>query len=185
MRPAAKRLSVVLISLALYTAAAIVFFALIIPAYREIQQLRGENKSLDTALANEKQAIEAASRQLSQSQSLGDLQNNLSLALPLEEDVPGIVNQLQGIAFGSGITIDSLSISQLSVKASKNEVVEPVGTLQVALRLRGNYEAMKTYLASLESNIRVIDVDSLAVGGGASKDSSLSYNLVVNTYYQR
>ncbi len=185
MSGAAKRLIGILISLTLFIGAIIIFSSLLIPVYREIQELRGEKISLENLLKAEEQSVVTASRLLAESRDFASLKDSLSLVLPLDENIPGLINQLQGIAKISGVAIESLALEQLPLKPAVKESVEPLGTIRVSLRLRGSYESVKLYLQFLETNIRIIDVNSLSVIGGAAKEPVLNYSLVVDTYYQR
>ena len=53
----------------------------------------------------------------------------------------------------------------------------------MSLTLSGNYSEIKSYLGSLETNVRVMDVKRLSLNGG-TEGETLSYDIVVNAYYQ-
>ncbi|HEY4498383.1 MAG TPA: type 4a pilus biogenesis protein PilO [Candidatus Paceibacterota bacterium] len=181
-----KRFLGVILTLAFFVGAVSFYSSLVVPSYREVQELRAERRSLARLVEEERSIVESVNRLLGQYQSISDFQRSLSLVLPTEEEVPGIINQLQGIARTSGVAIDSLELDALPIEPVKSSsVIEPIGKLRVDLRLRGNYSAIKSYLAALATNIRIMDVDSLRVEGGGTNDNVLNYTLTVNTYYQR
>lgn len=185
MRPATKRLLSVLVSLALLIGAIVFFSSAVIPAYKDIQQLRGEKKSLEAVVGEEEQLVATAGRLLSESRNAAELRQSLSAVLPREEAVPGMINQVQGIAAATGVTVEGINIETLPLDYSTvSSSVEPVGSFKVTVRLVGSYEALKTYVQSLETNVRIIDVDSVAISGGGAR-TPLKVDLVLRTYYQR
>lgn len=172
------------LGLFLIVMAGVVFFSLTIPKAREIQVLRGERDALEEIVAGERATVEAATELLVQYQSIANLQENLALALPTEERIPDILNQLQGIAKASGVLIESVDLQILPIRSkNQNAVIEPVGTIEARLTARGTYESIKLYVDSIGTNIRVMDVDTLRVEGGTEGDV-LTYDIVVKSYYQ-
>jgi len=169
----------------LLVAGAILFFTFTLPAFTEIRELRGEREALISVRDAGLQTSRTVDRLLAEFSSVSSIQRNISLALPAEEEVPGVINQLQGIAKLSGVVIESLDIELLPIRpVVEGELIEPVGKLRITIGLLGNYEGIKSYLSLVETNIRVIDVSSIRVDGG-TESSVLKYNIVVDTYYQR
>lgn len=185
MRPATKRLLSVLVSLAFFVGAIVLFSSLVVPEYRVIQQLRGERNSLAAVVKEEEDLVKTASRLLNEYQNSRDIRSNLSLILPIKEVNSGIVNQVQGIAKMTGVAVEGINteIAPIELQGT-SPVVEPVGTLKMIVRLKGSYEGLKSYVQSLETNVRIIDVDSLVIGGGGTREL-LQANLTIRTYYQR
>jgi len=184
MNPALKRLIGVTISLTFFLGAIVMFSAFIVPTSYEIQELRGEKIALDTLLKEESARIDAVRRLFQEYGSVSTLQSTLGKALPTEEGVPSIINQLQGIAKVSGVTVDSLNISLPAIRAgSKDDVIRPIGEVQITFTLQGDYESIKSYLDAIETNVRIMDVEKLGIQGGTEGDT-LTYNIVVNAYYQ-
>ncbi len=185
MRPATKRLFSILASSGLLIGTIIFFSSAVMPEYKNIQQLRGEKKSLDAVVGEEDRLINTASQLLNEYQNAANLRDNLSLVLPREEALPGMINQIQGIARSTGVTIEGINVENLPLTHSeKSSIVEPVGSFKATVRIRGSYEASRSYVQSLETNVRIIDVDSFAVSGGGGA-GPLTTNLVLRTYYQR
>ncbi|MBI2010649.1 MAG: type 4a pilus biogenesis protein PilO [Candidatus Colwellbacteria bacterium] len=186
MTAANKRLLSVLLTLGFFIGAVALYSSLVVPAYKEVSELRAERQSMIQLVEEERAVVEAINRLLSQYQSISDFQRGLSLVLPVTEDVPGIVNQLQGIAKTNGVAMDSLNLEVLALEPVKGgNVADPLGQLRVDLTLRGDYTAIKAYLAALATNIRIMDVGSLKITGGGTSNNVLNYNLTVETYYQR
>ena len=184
MNPALKRLIGVSLSLTFFLGAIVMFFALVVPTSSEIQELRGERNALSGLLEGESSRIEAVRKLFEEYGSVTTLQNTLARALPANEDVPSVINQIQGIAKASGITINSINISLPAIKAVKDEtVIRPLGEVQITVTLSGDYNAIKTYLRAIETNVRIMDVKRLDLQGG-TESGPLTYNIVVNAYYQ-
>lgn len=180
-----KRSYVVLASIMFLLGASVVFFSMILPTADKIQQLRGQRRGLQEVLQEERASVAAIENLMEQYVSIPDLQESLSLSLPTEEEVPNIVNQLQGMAKLSGVSIDSVSLQRRPIEPSRSgDLLTPVGILEITMNVRSPYESLKLYLEDIETNIRIMDVQSVRVEGGAGQDI-LSYSIVVHTYYQR
>ena len=185
MKPATKRLGAILVSLVFLVGAVTLFTSLVLPAYRIVQELRGEKNALAAVVKEEEQLVKTAGRLLNEYQNARDIRDTLSLVLPTEEATSGIINQVQGIAKTTGVVGEGINVEAEPLEfQGTGSVVEPVGTLKVSVRLRGGYEGLRSYIQSIETNVRIIDVDSFVVGGGGTKDP-LSATLVIRTYYQR
>lgn len=186
MKPSTYRLLSILGSVFLLIAAVIVYSNLVRPAYDEIQKLRDKREANIKLLQEQQGAIEAVSRLLNEYQSLTEIQENISMALPNEEEVPSIINQLQGLAKISSLGVESLSLQYPPLKpSSADSLIKPLGTVRATVRLNGDYKNLRPFLEDLETNIRLMDIYSLSVeGGGIRGKTNLIYNIVLDTYYQ-
>lgn len=185
MKSSTKRLLVILGSFALMVASIYVYFSMILPAYDRIQQLRGERLSKQTLLNTQRSAEQAVNELITQFENLRTFQEIVSLSLPRDADIPVILNQIQGTARLSRVNLQSLSFQYLPLEETRNQLVQPIGVVRVSMVLLGNYEGIKEYISSLETNIRIMDLNSLKIDGGAKLTSDiLTYNLVVDVYYQ-
>ena len=185
MKPAAQRLIGILSSLALVVASLFVYSSLLIPKYKDIQNLRGERVALGGLLSEEEQAIEAVKKLVRQYSSIADLRDSLAVTLPGEEGTASIVNQFQGIASSNGILMSSLSIKPLAIQPARFEdIVRPVGALRISMNLIGNYESLKEYLKAIETNVRIMDVQSIQIDNAGLNSGPYEYQVEVDTYYQ-
>jgi len=184
MNPALRRLIGVVVSLAFFLGAIGVFSALIIPASVEIKDLRGQKNALAELLDSETTKVSTVLNLFEKYGDASELRDKLSMELPPKEEIPSVINQLQGIAKASGVTINSLNINLPAISSgNKNDVIKPVGVVQTNLVLEGNYSAIKKYVESIETNIRVMDIQKLDLQGG-TEGETMTYNMVVNAYYQ-
>jgi Tfp pilus assembly protein PilO len=116
---------------------------------------------------------------------ISNLQDTLSKALPVEEDVPSIINQLQGIANARGVVIDSLDLNLLPVSSKEqSDALRAVGKVEIDMTVLGKYDGIKQYLDGLETNVRIMDVKDLTIDGGAGDTDILKYEIVITAYYQ-
>jgi len=185
MKPSTYRLLSILGSVFLLIGAVVIYSNLVNPAYGEIQGLRDKREANAKLLQEQKEAIDAVNRLLNEYQSLAQIQENISMVLPNEENIPSIINQFQGLAKINSMDIESLSLQYPPLKSSTDSLIEPLGTVRATIRLNGDYRDLRPFLEDLETNIRLIDVYSLNVeGGGIPGRNKLIYNLVLDTYYQ-
>ncbi len=188
MRASTYRLLSILGSLVLLIIAIVSYTNLVVPAYNKVQDLRSEQQGIQATTSQDQQAISTVKNLLGQyNQNFSQLHDNLSQILPAEADVPGIVYQLQALASARQVTIQSLGIQYLPIQAKVTDsITSPVGTLQISLNLSGPYASFKALLGDIETNIRLMDVQSIQIGGGnLPGKNDLSYALVIDTYYQQ
>ena len=171
-------------SFALIFGSFFVYFSLIVPTYQEIQQLRGELYARQSQYADQQRAEEAINKQVGVFRGLADIQEGISNSLPIEADIPSILNQIQGIARLSRISLQSLSFQYLSLPQPTDPLIQPVGVVRVDINIFGNYASLKSFISALETNVRIIDLNSLRVDGGAGSSQNLTHNIVVDIYYQ-
>lgn len=185
MKPAARRLIGILMSLMLVIASIFVYSSMLIPKYNDIQNLRGKRSALDGLLEEEKQAVEAVKQLIRQYNSISDVKAGLAITLPDEEETASMINQFRGIASSNGILMTALSIRPLSIKPTgKEEIVRPLGTLRVNLGLIGDYNSFKEYLKAIETNVRLMDVQSIQIQNAGLNNGPYEYQVEVDTYYQ-
>ncbi len=172
--------------LVLLVGALFIYSSFIQPTYSEIQELRGERAAKESLLNDYKSTAEALNNLLQQYKDIAEIQDTLSESLPLGEHAPEVFNQLQGIATSNNLRIDSVSFQYLPIDyGEKNSILRPLGTLRISMKMAGTYDNLKTFLEAIETNIRILDVVTLSLEGGAiARNPALNYNLIVDTYYQ-
>jgi|SRR3989344_6850662 len=188
MKTSAKRFFSLIGSLALLVATIFVFSALLRPAYREINQLRGDLASRSELLENQLRIVGEIGNLLDQYQSLAGTKEAISLALPNQEDYPTLMNQINALARTSGLNLSGVGINLLPYRqtatALEGSNVPVVSVIQLNLTLRGSYQALKSFLGTLETNIRVMDLVSLSIAPSQLGGQDYSFSVVVNAYYQ-
>lgn len=186
MKSSTKRFYSLIAGLILLIGALFVYSSLIQPTYDEIQELRGQRQAKLDLLNDYKATADALNSLLEKYKNVSDLQNTLSMSLPIGEKAPEVFNQLQGMAIGNNMRIDSLAFQYLAIDyGEKTSLLKPMGTLRMAMKMVGGYGDLKKFLETVETNIRILDVVILSIDGGAtSRNPTLNYNLVLDTRYQ-
>ncbi|MCL5006631.1 MAG: type 4a pilus biogenesis protein PilO [Patescibacteria group bacterium] len=194
MSASAKRFYSLLGGVTLFIAAVWLYSSALVPAFNSVQELRGslvgyqaEEQQLNSINSN----LNALS---SQYQNISQLQSTVSAILPNQEEIPTIINQLQGLAASSGVNLSSISFRYLPISYKpQGSIVKGIGTIAVSMQGSGNYENFKNFLNALGSNIRIFDLVTLSASvatpsGTAPKAQPLgpvvNYSIVLNTYYQ-
>ena len=186
MKPSTYRLISILGSIGLLIGAVVVYSNFVMPTYSDIQVLKDKQLANENLLNDQKDAINAVNKLSAQYQSLTNIQNSVAMVLPSREEVPSVVQQIQGIAGVSGMTITGLSLQYPPIKAvPKDSLVKPVNIERITVKFTGDYRNLKSYLEGLETNIRLMDVNSISIdGGGIPGKTALNYILIIDSYYQ-
>ncbi len=185
MKESTKRLVVSLGSLFFIASSLYVFASLINPMFTEIQELRGKKQAVTTLLTDYEAAIKALDSVLAQYKDKAILQDTFSAIIPLEENIPSLLNQLYGLASLKEVSIDSVEFQKLPAQIMEaNPLVKPRGVIQATVRCRSNYENMKRYLGALETNMRLINITAVNITEGFKENPILSYTITIQAYYQ-
>jgi len=189
MKSSTKRIFSILISAALLIAVIVIFIKLIEPAYSQIQELRSEIQARNIFLTDQNKAVAQVQDIVGQlkEQNLSQFQEQISLTLPLSENIPEALSQYQSIAQISGLTIQSVGLNYLAIKpaAVNSDLFKGLGVIRFKLQLLGSYEGMGAFLSAVENNVRLTDLVSFKISHASQNKQNLYLNdLVVDTYYQ-
>ena len=186
MKPSIKRALSLLLAAGCVAAAAVVYGVVFVPAYREINTLRGTVSAREDALAAQREIIREAQILIAEYENLQALEETVSLALPRGERLAPAVSHLAAIARMSGVRIEALSVRPRPLRApSQNAARKNIGTLEIHMKAEGSYEGLRAFFAMLETNVRVMDLETLSLNRtGAAAQNLLTGNAVVTTYYQ-
>ncbi len=185
MKESTKRLVVSLGSLFFMASSLYVFASLISPIFVEIQELRGSRQAVTALLADYEAAIEAQESILARYEGMDALQNTFSEIIPLEENIPSLLNQIYGLAVLNEVAVNSVDFQKLPTQiVEASSLVKPHGIIQATIRCVSNYENMKRYLGALETNIRLINIAMINITEGFAENPILSYTITIEAYYQ-
>ena len=107
----------------------------------------------------------------------------LSLALPATFQLPELLYNLQAIVKEAGLTLESVNISQVTVKEERgksNQSVIP-GLAKVSLRVtlaNSGYQSLKAFLRLTERSLRLLDVQDLSFD-----PTKQQFSLRLQSYY--
>ncbi len=185
MKTSTKRILSIALAGLFFVGILVVYTSLIRPELTKIGGKRALLVSKETLFSNEQNAVTQVETLLGQFQNLAELQDTVSLALPLSANVTGALNQIQSIAKLSGVSVASFSVKPLAFAASKEPLVKRMGSFELNLSVAGSYDNLKTFVKSLETNVRIMNVTNmrlapLSTGAG----DNLNLTLTVDVYYQ-
>lgn len=184
-----------IIALAFVIGSFIIFFQLIRPAYEEAQVVRSEVISREIFVNDQQEAITQVEQLIQSYQSEVGVQNSVSQALPQEPDFAGALYQLNGIAMGNGLTLQSFTVSAPALSTTRPvatstaldsaALVLPIGSVTFQMKFSATYENIKAFLGNIENNVRLFDVQSVGVQPvGVGGQNLYTVDLAVMTYYQ-
>lgn len=209
-----KRLYILIINLVVV---GLIGWFLVWPAWGGVSQLRGEQADLQKKIEEARQTKARLGDLKQKYENLTDEQEKIMTAVPMEEDLPGLLIQLEAMAFQNGLLLNSVNFTYpdttKSSKASaaqtdtlpKNQqtsgnqsAVAPlaaappaeVKTLVVKLNLSGSYSSLKSFLKTIENDLRLTDIitiDYLSENseGGLGQAEAGKLAVDVNVYYKK
>jgi len=122
--------------------------------------------------------------------------DKIDLILPLKEDIPNLIVQVESLVFEQGLILDKLEVSTPTedgggtinledVRANKESSVSKYKTLTISLGFTGDYSALKNFLKATEENMRLIDIESIGVSPESENMGIFRFDLSLKTYYQK
>lgn len=190
MKYTTKRNISLVIVVILIIAALGVFFGLDWPAFKKIGELNGKISQEKSQYEEQYEAVQIAKSIINQYKSLTGVSQTISLSVPREAEIQNVLAQINKIAIQSGLTTQSVNFENITVAQSKKEtLVKNNQITRVDVSLLGSYESFKTWLSAIESNIRLMDVQSISFSGIASSEASknqgiFNFKASLNVYYQ-
>lgn len=188
MSASAKRFYSLIGALVLLIGAVFVYYSWIVPEYVTIQTLRGEEEGAAAKLSQYKSISDSISALLNKYHTLAPIQASFDSILPTgQEEVPTIVNQVQGLAAVNKLNLISLSVQELPIDYSHQAAaINPLGTVRITLHLSGAYSDFKGFLGDLGTNARIFDLNSLNIsaGSGTGVNPTFDYTVAVDAYFE-
>jgi Tfp pilus assembly protein PilO len=181
------------LSLVFVVGAFVVFFDFIRPAYEEAQSVRSDQLSRKSFVETQRAAIEQVKRLIETYQEESTLQETVSAALPLRADVSNALAQISSIAANNSVGLQSFTITSPAAQATtanggrdeRGGLVKPVGTLTFQVKFVGSYDAFKSFLRDVETNIRILDVRNISFQPAGKPEQNLYvYDMTFAAYFQ-
>jgi len=179
--------------LVLIVGAFVLFFDFIRPAYEEAQSVRSDQLSRRTFVETQRAAIDQVKKLIETFQEEAALQETVSAALPLRAEVSNALAQISAIAANNSIGLQSFTITSPGaqqviindVRDTRGGIVKSVGTLTFQVKFVGSYEAFKSFLQNVETNIRILDVRNVNFQPAGKPDQNLYvYDMTFAAYFQ-
>lgn len=193
MKQATKRLASFAIGLIFVFGALIVFFNFVQPAYNAAQILKSEKLSRENLYATQQATQKQVDNIIKSYQGSSNPQALANLSFPPAKDEADVVEQINTLANTYKVAVQNITISSPGAKslsttgrgAATSTLVKPIGVLNVQLRVASSYAGFRSFLSSLEYNIRIMDITSLAVSPvGKSNQDYYTFDIGLAAYYQ-
>ncbi len=188
MKPSTQRMISLVSSAALLIMSLVVFSNLIRPEYSETQEMRGRISMKSQLFGEQGAATAQIQRLVADYQGLASIQDTLSLLIPQEEHAPQALNQVTNIAKANNLDIQSINTQKLPFQPKKpgqtSLLIKRVGVLRVDIQLSGTYEALKAFIQTIETNIRIMDVQRIDIATQSDPNKPYLFNVTIDTYYQ-
>lgn len=182
-----------LVAFVMIFAAIIIYVNLTVPAYTDLDIRRADLNSLDELYSRKKKAIDDVQNVLKDydsDQKMRGLKEVISSSLPNNPDQSEILNQIRAIAGVNQLSLTDMSLNVSSVqgvsaRATSTQLIKPVAAISVQFKVIGFYADIKSFIASLENNLRIMDIRSIAIDPLGKPDQDYyRADLTVITYYQ-
>lgn len=193
MKQSSKRLVSLFVAIILLFGAFYVYFSYIQPAYGDVKNYRSQVYAREQFINTQKGIVAQVQKTLAAYDNQSAVQSSVSLAIPPQADESGAMTQITSLSEANNLSIQSLSATTPSVNSVKSVnsqgstgfVVKPLGVLNFQVKIAGTYANFKNFLAGLENNIRIMDVQNITVDElGKPNQDFYSFTLNVVTYYQ-
>lgn len=147
----------------------------ILPGYTQKQQ---EIAQIDLEIKNAQAKYDSLTETKAALSQLGDLVNQMLVAVPSDKDTPNLITELEAIAAKNDATIPSISIADSSSSESATSAASGVASssnaITVSFAVCGSFDGMHTMISSLESDLRFMNVQSITLTQEAASSSPVS-----------
>lgn len=109
----------------------------------------------------------------------GALQSDVQkveVAIPKEEQLPELLVMMPLLVAQNGLKLTSIDFGSPAQESSYR-------TVTISIVASGSYLNMQAFLRAIEQNLRIIDIVTLGVSPGDSKDD-YGFDFVLKTYFQ-
>ncbi len=186
-------------SLSFIILAIITFFVFTKPLNQKVNSLKAEVLTYQDALINSnnlenlRDSLLVSYRDIKKedidklNHLLPNTVNSIELVLEIEKIANNNGVYISGIKFGS--SENKLTKSMDSSSDFMNEIdtlsALPYGEFLIEFNVDGNYQSFNRFLKELESNLRIVDIESMSFDVSNEENSStdLSYKLKIKTYW--
>ena len=98
-----------------------------------------------------------------------------------------VIAQLDSLTRSNGMLLKVISFDEEKRALSNQSLTQDYGTINVRITLFGSYDGFKDFLRSMESNIRLMDVQSISIGAKSDElaaQNLYNFSLDFGVYYQ-
>lgn len=176
------------ISIIFLALSVVIFFTKSQPKLEETKALRNKTDAYNEALSNAKKIKETTNKLLNKYNAV-DQENidKINTILPSQFDGIKLAVELENALAKNNMSMKSVSFKEtkpVSKNASKNKNKKkeaPYETASVSLQINGKYESFYSFLKDAESNLRLLDINSIKFSVGNA--DTYDFDLDISTYW--
>lgn len=170
---------------ALYASLAVILTAvsfllawkLIIP---EFQSNKQKVAQLDIDIKYARAKLDSLKLTKSSLFDLGDTVNQILVAMPADKDAPNLITELEAIGNTYSVVIPSIQISDATQASSSEEgAASSSNQVTVSFPAAGKFEDLNKFIATLENDIRFMNINAVSLTSSASEENADAMSLVV------
>lgn len=153
----------------------------IVPQYQENQSSLDQADNETRAAKLKLESLKTAKTSLDQ---LGDIVNQMFIAIPEDKDTPNLITELEAVAAKQNIVLPSIQISDSlsgSATAIANGEVSSSNAISVSLSVEGSFQDLHNFIAALEKDIRFMNITSVSLTK-ASETGNMSLSIELEVY---
>jgi Tfp pilus assembly protein PilO len=172
-----------------FVAAVLIFFLYVNPTYN------GTIASTQAAITSDNQSLAAATAYTAKENQLISAKNQIDPAalarlttfLPDSSDDVGLILDLDALAAADGLSLTSVNVADQSTadasggSTSATAPTTPYASLDLTIAATGSYASFRSFLGSIESSERLLDVEQLTVKG--SDTGVYTYAMTLRLYW--
>jgi len=184
MKSSTKRILSIFFSFVFMIGTVILYVSFIRPELTVIDTMRSENATKEKQKIDNQNIVAKAKEIIAKYQNETGLKDTASLALPVGENVPHALAQINAIIKNSGATLTNMSFKIAGLEKSTKVYAKRMGRLEVSCEAQGSYDAVKTFIRMVESNVRVSNINTLTITEGTQGEDTYKTSLAFSMYYQ-
>ncbi|MEN9341874.1 MAG: hypothetical protein RIQ54_130 [Candidatus Parcubacteria bacterium] len=196
MKPATKRFASIVISLMFLSGALVVYFTFIQGEYEATMIEKAQRDTRQQFVVEQTENIKKIQELINSYNDRTAAQHVVSVAVPVGPDTASLIAQMNTLASQYVLQFSSFTIANTSAAAVQNNqsstrsgvteaIRRPLGSLTFQVRLSGSYASIKSFLASIENNLRVMDVKTFSMSPVDPTRDSYTADVAITTYYQQ
>lgn len=183
MRASTKRILSILLSGIFLISLIFVATTFIRPEFENAMKKRAKLFAKENLFENQKNAVAQVQQLIQEFQEFSQLQETVSLAVPLSAETTQLLNQLEAIATASGVEIRTFETLPQAFEPSSQPLVRRLGSMEINMVVDGPYEGIKNFMKFLETNVRIFNIQNM-VAVSKQNGEFIELTLTVETYFQ-
>ena len=149
-----------------------------LPQWQDFQHLRAQQTVLESIATNTGNVINVRNDLLNRYNAISpEDQNRLKALLPSESNEEQLLDLIEAITLRHGLLLKTISVREMKqvnpliVSSSQKKLYAEV-TFEISVT--GTYQSFRTFLAALEQNARLIEIETLSFSSGEADSLEFS-----------